>query len=127
MEQNGSYEVVEMRNDELGHVWETDREQWNSTEQRDALIEQVILEEKNFDKELEKGANLEFMNNKPREVEKWMKQHMPPNRSLVNTAWYLCFGTPMQHLCNRRDKVILEGQLMKYKPGVENSYISRWC
>ena len=61
-------------------------------------------------------------------VETWVrKAGYGEGLSLLNSAWYLCFGIPNHILCDPDDKIMLEGHLMKYKPGVDNVYISRWC
>ena len=45
---------------------------------------------------------------------------------LHTEMWYTAFGVPLRELCSDNDKIIFEGQLYKYKPGIDTMYITRW-
>ena len=48
--------------------------------------------------------------------------------SLLQTdLWYTAFGMSLKQLCNPNDKILIEGELHKYKPGIDTMYIPRWC
>lgn len=50
------------------------------------------------------------------------------NMSLLQSdLWFTGFGVSLQELCDPADKVLLEGELHKYKPGIDTMYITRWC
>ena len=40
--------------------------------------------------------------------------------------WYLWFGVPLNDLLDETDKVLWEGKVFKYKPGLSNVYSERW-
>ena len=56
------------------------------------------------------------------------KQAVTVNVDILNTdLWYTGFGMTLKQLWNPSDKILLEGQLYKYKPGIDTMYITRWC
>lgn len=49
-------------------------------------------------------------------------------RYLFSTdLWFTGLGMTLQELCDPKDPVILQGELYRYKPGLDRVYISRWC
>lgn len=41
--------------------------------------------------------------------------------------WFTGLGMNIHELCDPKDKIIKEGELYRYKPGIDRVYISRWC
>jgi len=46
---------------------------------------------------------------------------------LETDLWYTGFGMSLRQMCDPREKIIIEGELYKYKPGIDTMYITRWC
>ena len=46
--------------------------------------------------------------------------------TLQTELWFTGFGKNLKQLWNPNDKVIFEGELYKYKPGLNTMYITRW-
>ena len=46
---------------------------------------------------------------------------------LQTDLWFTGFGMTIKELWDPNDKVIFEGELYKYKPGIDTMYITRWC
>lgn len=50
------------------------------------------------------------------------------NMEILQTdIWFTGFGMTIRELCDPNDKVVFEGELYKYKPGIDTMYITRWC
>ena len=50
------------------------------------------------------------------------------NMELLQTdLWFTGFGMTIRELCDPNDKIVFEGELYKYKPGIDTMYITRWC
>lgn len=48
-------------------------------------------------------------------------------RYLFSTdLWFTGLGMSIHELCDPKDPIIIEGELYKYKPGLDRVYISRW-
>jgi hypothetical protein len=41
--------------------------------------------------------------------------------------WYTGLGMNIHELCDSKDKIIKEGELYRYKPGLDRVYFPRWC
>lgn len=41
--------------------------------------------------------------------------------------WFTGLGMTLSELCDPKDPVVFEGELYKYKPGLDLAYIPRWC
>ncbi|CAI2361468.1 unnamed protein product [Moneuplotes crassus] len=46
---------------------------------------------------------------------------------LQTERWFTGFGMTLSQLCNPHEKILIEGELYKYKPGIDKMYIARWC
>ncbi|CAI2360884.1 unnamed protein product [Moneuplotes crassus] len=46
---------------------------------------------------------------------------------LQTEHWYTSFGKTLKQLCNPHERILIEGELHKYKPGIDKMYIPRWC
>jgi hypothetical protein len=58
---------------------------------------------------------------------KMAKSPITINFNLLQTdIWYTSFGMSVKDMCNPYDKILLEGELYKYKPGIDTMYITRW-
>lgn len=45
---------------------------------------------------------------------------------LQTDLWFTGFGMTLKQLCNPSERILLETELFKYKPGIDTMYITRW-
>lgn len=45
---------------------------------------------------------------------------------LHTELWFTAFGVPLRELWNPYETILYEGELEKYKPGIDKMYITRW-
>ena len=46
---------------------------------------------------------------------------------LQTDLWFTAFGKTLKQMWNPHERILVEGELYKYKPGIDTMYITRWC
>lgn len=88
-------------------------------------VENAMLFEEDYKKPSRVQKQLNFNNIEATKIEDKLVQIQ---RYLFGTdLWFTGLGMNIHELCDPKDKIIKEGELYRYKPGIDRVYIPRWC
>ncbi|CAI2366415.1 unnamed protein product [Moneuplotes crassus] len=75
------------------------------------------------------ASNVMMFGNKSKlKIEEDNKDKGRSHRNFFGTdLWFTWLGMSLAQLCDPKDPIVKEGKLYRYKPGLNDTYITRWC
>ena len=119
-----------MKNPKVQNYWETVK---STHKCRNKAVVRTVKTEKDLIEDYYRDYERKVSSEHTRTASKY---NYTDNPSLIlshdNTSthnlnlWYLWFGVPLNELLDPIDKILCEGKIFKYKPGLSNVYSERW-
>ena len=97
------------------------------TETTVKLENALVLKPENLDPRAGVQKRLNFTNCTKEEEEEEEKPIQIQRYLFGTDLWFTGLGMGINELCDPKDEIIKEGELYRYKPGLDRVYISRWC